>query len=372
MSYSILPGRVKIEAMNVRPEVRALPPYHFKARPYRVKLDQNESAYDLPAELKARVLERIAALPFNRYPDLQGESLRAALGRYHGWSDAAIALSGGSNVLIQALVESCGLGRTVLTVAPTFSVYAMQARILGASLIEVPLGPDFSLPKGALLEVLEQGGGVFFLANPAAPTGNVFAESDLLELVEAATPDDWTVVLDEAYGQFARSDLSYLAREYPHVVSLRTFSKAFGLAGVRLGYALTSAELAAELRKTTLPFSVSAMQLAVGLTVLEAPAYLEARIAEVERERERLFTALANLPELTIYPSRTNFLLFRVADAEAFFQSLLARGVLVRRQDHLPGLEGCLRVTIGTPAENDAFLEAAGDACEALEARVYG
>jgi histidinol-phosphate aminotransferase len=357
--------------MNIRPAVRALPPYHFKARPYRIKLDQNESAYDLPAELKARVLERIAALPFNRYPDLTGESLRAALGRYHGWDEAAIALSGGSNVLIQALAEACGLGRTVLTVTPTFSIYAMQARILGTNLVEAPLEPDFSLPKRALLEVLEQNQGVFFLANPAAPTGNVFAEEEVLELIEAAAPDDWTVVLDEAYGQFARSDLSHLAREHPHVVSLRTFSKAFGLAGVRLGYALTSTELATELRKVTLPFSVSSLQLAVGLTVLEAPEYLEPRLREVEHERERVFAALASLPGLTVYPSRTNFLLFRVADAEGFFQNLLTRDVLVRRQDHLPGLTGCLRVTIGTPVENDAFLAAAGAACTELEAQVH-
>lgn len=343
--------------MSVRPEVRAARAYHFTPRPAAVKLDQNESPYDLPDGLKKQVLERLAKLPWNRYPELGAESLRAALAKYHRWDEAGVVVANGSNVLIQALVAACGISQRVLSVTPTFSVYSDQARLLGAPLTEVPLGEGFSLPSAALKRELARGPGVFFLANPAAPTGNAFGREELAELFAAAP--DWTVVLDEAYHQFSDTVLLPLVRARPNVASLRTFSKAFGLGGVRLGYALTSAELAQNLRKLLLPFSVSALQLAVGLTVLEQPDFVRRRAEEAQRERERLLRGLEELPGIQAFPSQTNFVLFRVGDAEGFFTALLRVGVLVRRQDHLPGLAGCLRVSVGTPDENGAFLAAA-------------
>ena len=344
--------------MSIRPEVRAAPPYHFTARPFTVKLDQNESPYDLPPALKKRALERLLELPFHRYPEMGAESLRAALADRYDWPEAGVVVANGSNVLIQALVAACGVGRRVLTVAPTFSVYSLQAHLLGTELTELPLREDFSLPIDDLLREMERGAGVLFLANPAAPTGNLIPEESLITLIERAAPH-WTVVIDEAYHQFSRTDARALLKRYPHALSLRTFSKAFGLGGVRLGYALAQPVLAEQVGKLLLPFSVSALQIALGVTVLEEPGYLEPRIREVESERARVFKSLSALPGVHVYPSVTNFLLFRVEDAEALYKSLLAQGVLIRRQDHLPGLEGCLRVSIGTPEENGAFLEAA-------------
>ena len=354
--------------MSIRPEVRAAPPYHFTARPFTVKLDQNESPYDLPPALKRRAVERLLELPFHRYPEMQAESLRAALADFYGWLEAGVLVSSGSNVLIQAVVAACGIGRRVLTVAPTFSVYSLQAHLLGAELTEVPLCEDFSLPTSDLLGEMERGSGVLFLANPAAPTGNLIPESVLVALIERAAPR-WTVVIDEAYHQFSRTDARALLKRYPHVVSLRTFSKAFGLGGVRLGYALAQPALTEQIGKLLLPFSVSALQTALGLTVLEDAGYLEPRIQEVERERARVYEALSALPGVHVYPSVTNFLLFHVRNAETFYNGLLAQGVLIRRQDHLPGLTGCLRVSTGTPEENGAFLEAARRVAQALDAR---
>ncbi len=343
--------------MSVRPEIRALAPYRFAARPHLVKLDQNESPYDLPSAIKARALKHLAQLPFNRYPEMQGESLRQAIAAYHDWPIDGVVISGGSNILIQSFVIACGIGQTVLTVSPSFAVYAMSAELLGAKLSELPLNLDFSLPHQALRQELSQGSGVFFLANPAAPTGNVFSEAELRELIELAAPN-WTVVIDEAYYQFSRTDFSGLAKEYPHVASLRTFSKAFGLGGVRLGYALMQPELAQNLQKTMMPFSVSSLQLAIGLAVLEHSDLLEPRVREVETERERLLEALSKIEGVSANPSETNFFLIKVSEPQEFFAQLLKCGVLVRRQDHLPGLSGYLRVSIGTPQENDAFLEA--------------
>ena len=354
--------------MSVRPGVRAARAYHFTPRSARIKLDQNESPYDLPPELKAEVWAKLQNISWNRYSELAAESLRAAIARFHGWDEAGVVVSGGSNVLIQAFVAACGISQRVLSVRPTFAVYGEQARLLGAPLTEVPLGEAFSLPVEKLSAELKHGPGVFFLANPAAPTGNVFPESELAALTEAALPK-WTLVFDEAYHQFTDADLLPLVRSNAHTASLRTFSKAFGLGGVRLGYTLTSPELAEQVQKLLLPFSVSALQVATGLTVLEHPEYVAARAAEAKREREFLFLALQTLPNLTVYPSQTNFLLFRVADAETFFNALLDQGILVRRQDHLPGLSGCLRVSVGTPEENRAFLAAAKKVSKAVMVR---
>lgn len=354
--------------MSIRPEVRTLPAYHFTAKPHRIKLDQNESPYDLPEPVKRQILTRLEKIDFHRYPELHADTLQRALAQRHAWDTSGVVVSNGSNVLIQALIIACGLGRQVLSVTPTFSVYALQAKVLGAELIEVPLEPDFALPKEALKDTLVQGEGVFFLANPAAPTGNVFSDEDVQDLIEAAQLN-WTVVIDEAYQQFSGTDFAPLIKRYDRVVSLRTLSKAFGLAGARLGYALTNSALAENLRKVLLPFSVSALQIATGLSVLEAPDVLDARVEEALFERARVYDALRKLPGLEVFPSQTNFLLFRVADAETFYEALLARGILIRRQDHLLRLKGCLRVSIGTPQENSAFISAAEEICQAQPER---
>ena len=342
--------------MSVRPEVLATPAYHFSAKPYKVKLDQNESPYGLPPELQQEVMARLGEVLPNRYPELAGESLRAAVARRHAWDETGVVVGGGSNTLIQAFVIACGLGQRVLSVTPTFSVYSLYANLLNAELTEVPLEAGFALPVAALKKELAHGEGVFFLANPAAPTGNLFSSEEIEDLIQAAAPN-WTVVLDEAYCQFSNTDLSPFARKYPHVACLRTLSKAFGLGGVRLGFALAQPDLAEQLQKVVMPFSISSLQLAVGLTVLEHPDFIAERVEETVREREKLARALQQL-DIEVFPSETNFLLLRVADAARFYETLLAKGVLVRRQDHLHNLEGCLRVSVGTPPENQLFLEA--------------
>ena len=353
--------------MSVRPEVLATPAYHFSAKPHTVKLDQNESPYDLPAELKREVLARLAEVPSNRYPELAGESLRAALARKYDWDEAGVVVGGGSNTLIQAFVIACGIGQRVLSVTPTFSVYSLYANLLNAELTEVPLEEGFALPTEALKRELSSGQGVLFLANPAAPTGNTFDRQAIEDLVQTAAPN-WTVVLDEAYCQFSNTDLSPFARKYPHVACLRTLSKAFGMGGVRLGFALAQSELAEQLQKVVMPFSVSSLQLAVGLSVLEHPDFVAARVAETVEEREKLSRGLRAL-DIEVFPSETNFLLFRVADASFFYEALLSRGVLIRRQDHLHALHGCLRVSVGTPQENEVFLAAAEEVVTEIQGK---
>lgn len=344
-------------AMKLRPEVLDLPAYRFEAHEAAVKLDQNEAPDDVPEAIRAAAMARLSERPWHRYPDLHPRGLVTRLAERHGVSADGVVVAGGSNVLIQAATIVAGIGRRVATVSPTFSVYGMQARLLGGDLVEVPLGARFELPTAALVRVLRQGTGVAFVAAPMAPTGNAVAPPDLVRLAEAGG-DRWLLVVDEAYGEFAGVDHAALAAAFPNVVRLRTLSKAFGLAGARLGYALARPEVATELRKALLPFSVSALQVAVAEAVLDAPDVMAARVAAVVAERERVAAVLAARGDVAVFPSAANFLLLRVADAARTFAALQAHGVLVRRQDHLPALAGCLRVSIGSRMDNDAFLAA--------------
>lgn len=340
----------------IRSEVREVAPYRFTAIDAVVKLDQNESPYPPPPAAAAAIRQALEAVRLNRYPDVQPVRLHRALARLNSWPEDGITVSGGSNVLIQALVIAAGLGRRVVTVSPTFAVYSLQAQLLGAELTEVPLNDDFSLPLDRLRLELQRGSGVLFIAAPAAPTGNLPTPDELLELKRAAA-DRWLLVIDEAYHQFARSDFSGLARN-ENVVVLRTLSKSAGLAGLRLGYALSTPAVASELRKVLLPFSVSDLQQELALAVISHQTELDVNVRQIISERKRLSDGLRGITGVQAYPSDANFILFRVDDAARVHARLLEHGVLVRRQDHLPGLSGCLRVSAGLPAENSAFLTA--------------
>jgi len=348
--------------MSIRDEVRAAPAYAFQAWSHGIKLDQNEATTDLPAELRERVLERMRGVAWNRYPEIRAQSVARRIAARDDWDPDGVVVAPGSNVLIQALVIAAGIGRRVLTVSPTFAVYALQARLLGVELHEVPLTrPGFGLDVAALERKLAGGPGVLFLADPAAPTGNRLDDDAVADVLVAAAKSDWTVVIDEAYWPFDGRHRLDQVRGRADRVALRTFSKADALAGVRLGYALTDPGTACQIGKVMLPFHVSALQSAVAEVVLDDPEAVferERRVAASRSERSRVYEALSARHAVDVMPSVTNFLLFRVDDAAGVYGSLRDRGVLIRRQDHLPGLDGCLRVTIGTAAENDAFLAA--------------
>jgi histidinol-phosphate aminotransferase len=349
--------------LPIRPAVLASPDYPFVPVNAPVKLDQNESFADFPEALKDLALQRMRALPWHRYTDLNAEALSEAIAAHDGWSASGTVVTTGSNVLIALLIQLGALGGRVVTVAPNFALYALDAKLLGAALTEVPLNADASLDMDALIAALgpatgDGPHGVIYLPRPHAPTGSLCALDELERL--AAASSGWLLVVDEAYHHFTPTDARELARRHPHVVLLRTFSKAWGLAGLRLGYALASDGVARQLRKLVPPFGVSVLQTVCALVALEQPGYVQARVATTLSERERLYSALQRHPTWQPLPSHANFLLVRTPDAAAAHAQLLAQGVLVRRQDSLPGLQGCLRVTVGTVAENNAFLRAAG------------
>ena len=344
-----------LASMSIRKAVKDRPAYNFEPKPYTIKLDQNESPYDLSPELKEKVFDKLRSTAFNRYPDIHADSVRAALADYLDWPEMGIAVGSGSNTLIRRMIEISGLGQTILCLKPTFAVYELDANLLEPdALIELDLNDDFSLPTEQLKEILATQTGVFFLANPAAPTGNIHPQDEVLELLKLAQKNDWTVIIDEAYHQFSDTDYSLLVKDFPNLICLRTLSKAFGLAGVRLGYALGNPDYIKHVQKAIPPFSVSIVQLAIAeVVLLEGRQVVENYIQEVRSERARIFAAL-DAEDIAYHQSATNFFLLPCSDPERLYKAVLADGLLIRRQDHL--VEGCLRISIGKPEENTEML----------------
>jgi len=348
-----------------KPHLAAVADYPYAKYEASIKLDQNESPEDFPAELKARALARLEKLAWNRYPELHAEDVRAAVARHEEWPPDGVVLSPGSNLLVLALAQAA---RAVLDTVPSFPYYKgaavaagtpHRAVALSAGREALPREDGFTLPRDALLAAMNDSPGVLFLPNPHGPTGALFAGADVEALAVRAAEKGWLLVVDEAYHAFAGTDARPLARANPNVAVLRTFSKSWALGGIRAGYLLASSRVAAVARALVPPFCLPAHTGAILLTALEAPGYVARLVSRIRAERTRVLAALATHTSWKALPTASNFFLVRTPDAQAAHAHLLSHGILVRRQDHYPGLAGCVRVSVGAPAENDAFLAAA-------------
>jgi histidinol-phosphate/aromatic aminotransferase/cobyric acid decarboxylase-like protein len=376
---------------HVKPAVRALSAYSVALPRAPVKINQNENPWDLPEAVKRQVVERALARPWSRYPDLNPKDLLEALARHSGWRADGILVGNGSNEAIEALLRvTVGPGTKVVIPEPTFALYAHLATILGGDLVRVPLsfrgakvesGPEESTvatadPSGparrrplrvtydveALLAARRASGApVTVVCSPNNPTGTSLEVADVEQLCRDG---DGLVVIDEAYHEFAARTVVPLLPHCPNLIVLRTFSKAMALAGLRVGYLLASPEIVREVDKARLPYNLDFFSQAAALAALEAREALAANVHRLVAERERLLARLADVPGVRTCSSDANFFLIEClsADPKAVFASMLRRGVLVRDVTSYPRLERCLRVTVGTPEENDAFLHALGTA----------
>ena len=317
----------------------------------KVKLDANELPYSLPAELRTRLAAHLAETPLERYPDPQARELRALVAEQLGVAADQLTFGNGSDELIAMLVNAFATG-PVLYPVPTFVYYKLAAVARGLETIEVPLDARFELDEIAVEHaIIEQRPAIVFLALPNNPTGTLWRTTFALDL--ATRHRDTVIVSDEAYCAYSgQSNLPALA-EHPNLVIMRTLSKV-GLAGLRVGYTVASRAIAQLLEKVRPPYNLSALdQRAAAFVLREARAWCDEHAAEVVRERTRLASALARHGE--VFASQANLLLVRFANARATWQKLVDAGVLVRLFDAGP-LAGCLRITVGTPAENDLLL----------------
>ena len=330
----------------VRPNIRALKPYstardEFSGGEITTWLDANENPYDNGV---------------NRYPDPHQKLLKQKIAVLKGVREEQVFIGNGSDEAIDLCYRIfCRPGvDNAVSIAPTYGMYRVAADINDVEMREVPLGADFSLPTDALLAAADERTRLLWLCSPNNPTGNAFPAAGIERLLREF---DGMVVLDEAYIDFAAGP-GFLARlgEFRNLIVLQTLSKAWGMAGLRIGLAFASEEVAGLFSRVKYPYNIPAPTQRAAEEFLRRD--IAPQIGEIRRERERLARELAACPCVErVYPSQTNFLLIRTPTPDALYDALIAAGVIVRNRSRVAGCEGCLRITVGRPEENARLLE---------------
>jgi len=351
---------------RIRADVRAMHAYTVQAADGLLKMDAMENPFGLPPALQAALGQRLGALALNRYPGPRTEVLRDALARHAGMPEGcALVLGNGSDELISLVALACARpGAQVLAPLPGFVMYGMSAQLQGLGFTGVALTPDFALDAAAMEAAIAQHRpAITYIAYPNNPTATLWDDAAVLRTIDAAGAQGGIVVIDEAYQPFAsRTWLDRMRAEparHGHVLLMRTLSK-FGLAGVRLGYLIGPAALVQEIDKVRPPYNVSVLNAEAALFALEHADVFAAQAAELRAGRDRLVAQLRALPGvLKVWDSEANMVLLRVPDAARTFEGMKNRKVLVKNVSTMhPLLAGCLRLTVGSTADNAQMLTA--------------
>ena len=351
-----------------RPDLQALEGYHSPQLDVDVRLNTNESPFAPPGAFVDAWLDALSAAELHRYPDRAARALREGIGAHLGQPVERVFAANGSNEVLQTLLLTYGgPGRRALVFEPTYALHSHICRITGTGVLVGERDSDFRIsPTEAGLLIAAERPDVVFVCSPNNPTGTVEARATL-EAVLTAVLDHGPglLVVDEAYGEFAdHTALSLVADDLPLVVS-RTYSKVWSLAALRLGFCIAPPAVVAELDKVVLPYHLSTATQTAGVAALAFRDEMDARVATLVSERHRLTEALRRLPGLTVYPSGANFVLVRAdGDGHVLWQRLVEHGVLVRDFSRWPRLDDCLRITVGTPDENDRCIAALRESLE--------
>ncbi len=335
-----------------RATIAAMTAYTLELREAEIKLNQNESPYDFPADLKQQLADEILRRSWNRYPDFESTKLRTAIAHAYGLAPENILAGNGSNELLAAAIATfVGPGTPVVIPRPTFTLYEKLVTIAGGSIINVDIDPRSGLlPLDSMLVP----GAVVIVCSPNNPTGGVLPEGGIDRLLECGA----TVLFDRAYGDFAEESGRPAAGGTPalhdRLVTFSTFSKSWGLAGLRVGWLASTPATAREIRKVKLPYSLNIVSEAAAVIALQNPGLRDRNVGRIVRERDRMFAEMRGIVQC--FPTSANFIAFRTR--RPLFEDFCARGILVRDISSYYGLAGCLRVSAGTPEENDRFLEA--------------
>ena len=345
-----------------RDDLSELEGYHSPQVDVSVRLNTNESPYPPPPEFFEAWTAEVSSAAAHRYPDREAKALRSALAGFLGQPVERVFCANGSNEVLQTLLLTYGgPGRTALVFEPSYVLHAHIAHITGTGVVTGERGADFTLdPAQAVRLVAEHEPDVVFLTTPNNPTGIVEPKATVEALVrtmgERSKPG--LVVIDEAYAEFSPwTAVDLVADGVPLVVS-RTYSKVWSMAAFRLGFCVAPAAIVDDLLTVVLPYHLSVPTQVAGTVALRFTGQMTDRVASIMAERDRIGAALAALDGVEAFPSGANFILFRTADGQATWEALLEGGVLVRNFARWPRLDNCLRVTIGRPEENDAFLAA--------------
>ena len=336
-------------AQLIRSNILELEPYHSARESIQegTLLDANENPYDVEWE----------GVKLNRYPDPHQRRLREALGRYLGVElDQVLAGVGSDEVLDWILKVFCQPGQDqIAVVEPTYGMYRVMAGIFGVACFRFQLDRPFQFHCEPFLENVPPEVKVLFLCSPNNPTGDLLKREEILQV---ARQWERIVVVDEAYIEFSQEpSLVTELNTLPNLILLRTLSKAFGRAGIRLGYAAASAQIIAHFLKVKAPYNLSSLIMEKGCEVMGEPDRYLAQVREIRKERQRVADRLRGMEQIEeVFPSQANFLLFRCPEASLVYDRLLKKGIIVRDRSSLENLENCIRVSIGTPQENELFL----------------
>jgi len=362
---------MKIKDM-VQKEVRDLSCYEVKTilgqknQEKIVKMNLNENFAMPNKTIQKLLLDACRSIDVRAYPPPRGSLATKAISRFLGFSESEVSVANGADEIMDLLMKVfIRKGSKVMVIEPSFPMYTFFAQLYGGSPVPVLLRPDFSLDVDAILKRADKDTRLLFVCSPNNPTGNQFREADIKRLLQEF---NGVVVVDEAYVDFAQGSVISWVRKYDNLAVLRSFSKAFGLAGLRLGYLVSNESIVEYVQRVVGPFNVNSVTQQTIALALEKWSYFEQQIKLVVNEREWLMKNLRQLDGVNPYPSDANFILFKVAKdcltSATVAERMENRNVLVKDRGHLPLLENCIRVTVGTRSMNQAFLSALKDSLE--------
>lgn len=333
-------------------------PYQVDEEEWDIKLDANENCSNLPPLVRERLMNQFDYQAFQQYPDALARELRSLIAGNFGLQVENVLIGNGSSDLLEKLCFVFGgEGRSIVIPTPSFSMYGIYAKLTDSNPVFVSLNKDYSLDKEKFLQAaIDSAANLIIVCNPNNPTGTTVPFEDIEYIVKNAK---CPVVIDEAYHEFyGEKSAVTLLPMYPNLIVARTFSKAYSLASARVGYLLAGKEIVDLVTCAIKPYNVNALSLKSAEVVYEMRHEFLPGISAIVSERKRLQAELEKLEAVTVYPSAANFLLLKVEEAAGLNKALRKKRILIRDFSLSPGLEGCMRVTIGTPLQNEAFLQA--------------
>ncbi|HEX2925359.1 MAG TPA: histidinol-phosphate transaminase [Ruminiclostridium sp.] len=350
----------------IRSEIRSFIPYNANQQPYKIKLDANESPFGMPLSVRKKLAEFITNDPqLNLYPDTDSTRLREAISEHWGADKEGIIVGTGSDQLIQVIANVfLEKGDKVLYPVPSFGMYKDSCVIAGGKAVSYLLDQkdNYSYSGETIIKAYEtEKPKIIYICSPNNPTGNLMPEEEILKVVKACTKS--IVVVDEAYAEFSGTSVIPYVEQYENLLVLKTFSKAYGLAGVRCGYSISSVRLANVVNLVRPPYNISSLSQYTAELVLSEKEDIQKNIQYIVKEREWVAAKLTEIDGITVYSSAANFILLKVENCREVYNKLCEKGIFVRAFGSSPMLADCLRISIGTHEQNAILLDELNTIC---------
>ena len=347
--------------LNYRKNLDEMPSYDGVERDYRIKINANESTMNLPPLVEERVINRLSYVAFNRYPNEEYYSLIEQIARNFSVNENQILLGGGSSEIIEKIFHTFGgEGHKVVYPVPSFSMYKIYAKAAESQAVPFALDENFDVNVDEFIKTVKDSrADLAVICNPNNPTGNALTVDDIEKIAKSI---DCALLIDEAYVEFYGHSAFKLVAKYPNLIVARTFSKAYGLAGARVGYMIANAEVTKMIGKSFMPYHMNTLSLATADIVYQMRDEFTPRIQMTVAERKRMSEQLKKIPDLEVFPSHTNFILIRHEKAEQLKNYLESVDIGIRYfSTTAQGLKNCLRISMGTRAENDEVFKVISD-----------